>query len=174
MWNDVRISRHIRADRLAMVPADRYQRFGGISNVQVQPASLDVRLGAEFIRHPDGEEFHLAEGRDYILSPGECVLGSLVETVHMPNYAIGRIEGKSSLARHFLTVHSAGFIDPGFQGDITLELKNDGMRRFALRPGMTIAQISFQSLEAVPHRPYGTEGLNSHYQGQRGPTQSCI
>jgi dCTP deaminase len=92
----------------------------------------------------------------------------------MPDNVVARVEGKSSLARIFLTVHSAGFIDPGFRGDVTLELKNDGMVPLRLVPGMLIAQISFQTLDAPALRPYGHEGLNSHYQGQRGPRQSRL
>jgi dCTP deaminase len=98
------------------------------------------------------------------------VLASLVEAVGIWNDVVARVEGKSSWARHFLTVHSAGFIDPGFQGDITLELKNDGQQELYLEPGVFIAQISFQWLAAPAKRPYGTEGLDSHYQYQKGPT----
>jgi dCTP deaminase len=109
----------------------------------------------------------------YQLMPGDCVLGSIVEAVSIPSDVVACIEGKSSWARHFLTVHSAGFIDPGFNGDITLELKNDGKLPLVLEPGRAIAQISFLWLAAPALRPYGSEGLGSHYQYQKGPTESA-
>jgi dCTP deaminase len=181
MWNDYMIRcavfpEQVRPDRpearkLVFVPTWRMERWGDIQDSQIQPASLDVRLGPEFIRHPDGAEFSAAEaGKSYPLSPGECVLASTIERVKMPDNAVCRVEGKSSLARIFLTVHSAGFIDPGFCGDITLELKNDGMVPLRLAPGMLIAQLSFQSLDAPAVRPYGHQQLGSRYQFQRGPT----
>lgn len=155
------------------VPADRLERFGPIVASQVQPASLDVRLSGEFVRHPDGQKF--STDSPYRLSPGECVLGSLVETLEMrSDNVVARIEGKSSWARKFLTIHSAGFVDPGFIGDLTLEIKNDGMGMLELVPGVRIAQISFQFLSAPVDRLYGSAGLKSHYQGQKGPTQSCL
>jgi dCTP deaminase len=98
------------------------------------------------------------------------VLASLVERFVVPDDLVARVEGKSSWARRFLTVHSAGFIDPGFRGDITMELKNDGGLVLELRPGMVIAQVSFQQMTGPAARPYGTRGLGSHYQGQSGAT----
>jgi dCTP deaminase len=92
----------------------------------------------------------------------------LLERVQIPNDVVARIEGKSTWARQFLTVHSAGFIDPGFHGDVTLELKNDGEVPIYLFPGVAIAQMSFQYLSARAIRPYGTKALNSHYQSQEG------
>ncbi len=150
------------------VPEYRVKDFDVIQESQIQPASLDVRLGRDFIRHPDGEKIRLLPGGEYRLSPGECVLGMLVERFSLPLNLVGRVEGKSTWARKFLTVHSAGFIDPGFTGDITLELKNDGKVPLLLPVGANIAQISFQRLEAPARRAYGTRGLNSHYQGQEG------
>jgi dCTP deaminase len=175
MWNDKLIWEGIAVGRpdvvpLAWVPEERLERFGPIQPAQVQPASLDVRLGAEFLTHPDLTQIIPHVDGGYTLQPGECVLASLVEAVGIWNDVVARVEGKSSWARHFLTVHSAGFIDPGFQGDITLELKNDGQQELYLEPGVFIAQISFQWLAAPAKRPYGTEGLDSHYQYQKGPT----
>lgn len=170
MWNDQMISEALRGiDTIAYVPGKRAS-FGSIRPTQIQPASLDVRLGDEFIRHTDGSRVRSGA---YTMMPGECLLAVLVERLRLRDDLVARIEGKSSLARQFLTVHSAGFIDPGFQGDVTLELKNDGRRPLHLKAGMLIAQISFQSLAAPALRPYGTPGLNSHYQGQKGPTLSC-
>lgn len=155
------------------VPEERLERFGAIVDQQIQPASLDVRLGAEFIQHPFGEAISLRDGGVWTLRPGKCLLASLVERLDMRSSNVAaRIEGKSSWARQFLTVHSAGFIDPGFWGDVTLELKNDGERDLLLRPGVMIAQISFHFLAAGAERLYGEGGLQSHYQGQIGTTEA--
>jgi dCTP deaminase len=159
---------------MVFIPPKRHSRFGeSIAWSQIQPASLDVRLGSTFLRHPSGEEVEVAEGQAYSMAAGECLLASLVETVEMrcDNVSI-RVEGKSSWARKFLTIHAAGFVDPGFCGDITLELKNDGHSRIELRPGVPIAQLSFHFLDAPARRLYGSEGLGSHYQYQKGPTSS--
>lgn len=177
MWNDAMIRRAVRGGRgpaMVETPATHVGRFGTIRDEQIQPASLDLRLGDYFIRHPDGSHFHCPEGKSYPLSTGECVLASTVERFDIPNNVVARVEGKSSLARVFLTIHSAGFIDPGFKGDITLEIKNDGMIPIRLHPGMLIAQVSFQTLDAPAERPYGHEELNSHYQGQAGPRKSRL
>ena len=160
------------ARKMVFVPKERLELWGDIHDSQIQPASLDVRLSADFIRHPDNQPIYLNKFSVYYLAPGECVLGSTIERLHMPDNLVCRVEGKSSLARLFLTVHSAGFIDPGFRGDVTLELKNDGARRLELRPGMMIAQLSFQSLDAPAIRPYGHRDLGSHYQEQWGPTKA--
>lgn len=156
------------------VSQDRIMIWGQIRESQVQPASVDVRLGGDFIEALSGEEFH-AGGTGLLtvdLAPGECILATLVESITVPPNMLARIEGKSSWARRFLTVHSAGFIDPGFNGDLTLELKNDGPRVIKLTPGDPIAQISFAYLSASAIRPYGSPGLGSHYQGQKGPTEA--
>lgn len=165
---------HIRAalhsdQPWAYVPGVREQ-FGQIDDSQIQPASLDVRLGPEFVDHPSGREFQLKDDEALYLRPGKCVLASLVERFVIPAGVVARVEGKSSWARRFLTVHSAGFIDPGFRGDITMELKNDGGLTLELRPGMVIAQVSFQQMLGPAARPYGSPGLGSHYQGQSGAT----
>lgn len=155
------------------VPPKRTE-FGPVLDQQVQPASLDVRLARELIRHPDGSDLRMGD-QGYILEPGECLLGTLVESFEMrTDNLAARIEGKSSWARKFLTVHSAGFIDPGFCGDITLELKNDGHKRLLLLPGVIIAQVSFHFLAGPVERMYGEMALGSHYQFQRGPTESCL
>ena len=154
------------------VPGERAV-FGPIEEEQIQPASLDVRLGPEIVSHPWGERYVIDPERYYTLRPGKCVLGSLVERLDLrADNVAARIEGKSTWARRFLTVHSAGFIDPGFTGDVTLELKNDGEIDIHLRPGMMIAQISFHFLAAPAERLYGEKGLGSHYQGQIGTTEA--
>jgi dCTP deaminase len=152
------------------VPACRAE-FGPIHESQIQPVSLDVRLGPDFIRHPSGEEVGLDPHFTLTLQPGQCVLGNLVERFRMgSDNVVARVEGKSSWARRFLTVHAAGLIDPGFCGDITLELKNDGHSPIQLTPGVPIAQVTFQFLAAPVDRLYGDWGLNSHYQNQEGAT----
>lgn len=177
MWNDKLIRAALDVERddvrpIAWVPEDRLERFGPIADSQIQPASLDVRLGPEFILHPEENRLIITGDGYYALLPGDCVLASLVEAVSLDDTVVARVEGKSTWARQFLTVQSAGFIDPGFTGDITLELKNDGKTNLLLVPGMRIAQISFQWLAAPAARPYGSEGLDSHYQYQRGPNPS--
>lgn len=166
------VARGARA--VVYVPSERQETFGPIQDSQIQPASLDVRLGSHFIEHPSDRSYSVRSGSPWCLLPGECVLGSLVERFHLADNEVARVEGKSSWARKFLTVHSAGFIDPGFHGDITLELKNDGHAPIDLYPGVVIAQVSFQFLVAPAVRPYGSEGLNSHYQGQKGTTLSAL
>lgn len=148
--------------------------YGGIQDSQVQPASLDVRLGPNFtVQFPDHDEtLFIPAGGFLEMQPGACVLGHLLEAVSIPDDTIARVEGKSTWARKFLTVHSAGYIDPGFKGEITLELKNDGMFPLNLYPGQPIAQLSFQWLAAPALRPYGSDGLGSHYQHQVGPTKA--
>ena len=176
VWNDKLIRSALEVGRddllpIAWVPEERLDRFGPVGDWQVQPASLDVRLGPEFVEHPSGSRLYVTPDAAYSLMPGDCVLGSLVEAVAIPDNAVARVEGKSTWARHFLTVHSAGFIDPGFRGDITLELKNDGKLPLILEPGRSIAQLSFLWLAAPAGRPYGSDGLGSHYQYQKGPTE---
>lgn len=108
---------------------------------------------------------------DIILAPFVPVLAHTRETLTLPRFLIARIEGKSTLARRFLIVHTtAGFIDPGFSGQITLELMNLSGENMTLEPGMLICQVSFDMLDAEPLRAYGEEGLASKYQGQVGPT----
>lgn len=139
---------------------------------QIQPASLDLALGGDFLspisQHVDKRSVC------YTIAPGECVLACTAERIQIPAFLVGRVEGKSSWGRKFLMVHStAGFIDPGFEGQITLELKNLSPVKLTLPVGAMIAQISFQLLDVPALRPYGSAGLNSHYQGQQGATVSA-
>src|SRR5204862_4997884 len=109
----------------------------------------------------------------FILHPGEFVLGSTLERVRLPDDLVARLEGKSSLGRLGLLIHStAGFIDPGFDGHITLELSNVASLPITLYPGMRIGQISFLAMTTPADHPYGSGPLGSKYQGQRGPTPS--
>ena len=153
----------------------------------MQPSSLDVRVDRYFrvfrnSRYPyidvkaDQEELtELVEAGDeaFILHPGEFVLGSTLERVTLPDDLVARLEGKSSLGRLGLLIHStAGFIDPGWDGHVTLELSNVANLPITIYPEMKIGQISFVQLSEAAERPYGSEGIGSKYQGQRGPTPS--
>ena len=154
----------------------------------VQPSSVDVRLDRLFrvfenhryphidpaadqpdltrLVEPDGDE-------PFILHPGEFVLGSTYEVVTLPDDVAARLEGKSSLGRLGLLTHStAGFIDPGFSGHVTLELSNVATLPIKLWPGMKIGQLCFFKLSSPSEHPYGSEKYGSRYQGQRGPTPS--
>lgn len=150
----------------------------------VQPASVDVRLSDKFRifrsmpnvtidpQELDEDELVAYEPVEYfIIEPNAFVLASTIESVGVNAFHAAQVGGKSSLARIGLLVHAtAGFIDPGFNGQITLELSNVGPRPIMLRPGMKIAQVTFTLTTTKVDRPYGTLGLGSHYQGQRGPT----
>ncbi|MFE0490249.1 dCTP deaminase [Streptomyces griseoaurantiacus] len=151
---------------------------------RVQPASVDLLLDqyvrtltpwGGFIDVADVEEGHTTlseiEEAGWLLQPGEFLLGSTVERVSLPDDLAARVEGKSSLGRLGLTVHvTAGFIDPGFSGQITLEIANLSGTPIRLRRLMPIAQLCLVPMSAAPVRPYGRAG--NHYQGQYGPTES--
>ena len=137
----------------------------------VQPASIDLRLGPKVLRifGPDEHEDWLHERST--LEPGYFALGSTVETIRLPADYCARFEGKSTLGRIGLATHvTAGFIDPGFRGQITVELVNHSPRPVRLTPGMRIGQLCLMRMTLPCLRPYGTPGLGSHYQGQTGPT----
>jgi dCTP deaminase len=154
----------------------------------MQPSSLDVRVDRYFrvfrnSRYPyidvksqqeDLTELVEVDGDEpFILHPGEFVLGSTLERVTLPDDLVARLEGKSSLGRLGLLIHStAGFIDPGWDGHVTLELSNVANLPITIYPGMKIGQLSFVQLSEPAERPYGSEGIGSKYQGQRGPTAS--
>lgn len=140
-----------------------------------QPASVELHLGNDFIfRNPDND-FHLDVSENgyesVVLWPGDCVLARTSEELTLPNNIIARVEGKSTWGRHFLLVHAtAGFVDPGFSGSITLELVNLSKKTIHIPIGAAICQVSFDWLEISADRPYGHPELNSHYQGQIDPT----
>lgn len=155
----------------------------------LQPSSLDVRADRLFrvfrnSRYPfidvktEQEELtelvEVGDDEAFILHPGEFVLGSTLEAVRLPDDLVARLEGKSSLGRLGLLIHStAGFIDPGFDGHVTLELSNVANLPITIYPGMKIGQLSFMQLTEPAERPYGSQGMGSKYQGQRGPTPSA-
>jgi dCTP deaminase len=154
----------------------------------VQPSSIDVRLDRWFRVFENHKYPHIDPAEDqpeltrlvepdreepFILHPGEFVLGSTYEQVTLPDDIAARLEGKSSLGRLGLLTHStAGFIDPGFSGHVTLELANVANLPIKLWPGMKIGQLCFFRLTSPAMEPYGSAAYGSRYQGQRGPTPS--
>ena len=174
--SDRTIREQLAAGRLVIDPFD---------DALVQPSSVDVRVDREFrvfhnnrqpyidVRRPSEDLTDLVEiGHDepFILHPGEFVLGSTVERVAIPDDLVARLEGKSSLGRLGLLIHStAGYIDPGWDGHITLELSNVARLPITIYAGMKIGQLSFQQLTTPVDQPY-----QGKYQGQRGPTASRI
>jgi dCTP deaminase len=154
----------------------------------VQPSSIDFRLDHLFrvfnnhlYTHIDPAErqddltssVEVSDGEPFVLHPGEFVLASTLEVITLGNELAGRVEGKSSLGRLGLLTHStAGFIDPGFSGHITLELSNVANLPIKLWPGMKIGQLCIFRLSSEAEHPYGSAVYGSRYQGQRGPTPS--
>lgn len=154
----------------------------------IQPSSIDVRMDRFFrvfnnqkYTHIDPKlqqdeltsEIEVQDGEPFILHPGEFVLAATYEKFTLPAHLAGRLEGKSSLGRLGLLTHStAGFIDPGFSGHITLELSNVANLPIALWPGMKVGQLALFKMSSPAETPYGSGKLGSKYQGQRGPTPS--
>lgn len=144
--------------------------------LSIQPASVEVRLDENIVAYRHGDENITLDENGYELLPGEFILASTQEKVNVPADLVARVEGKSSWARRGILVHvSAGYIDPGFQGNVTLEIANLHSTKSAiLHPGDRIAQIAFEDLDRPASAPYGTNGLGSHYQGQIGVTPSAM
>jgi dCTP deaminase len=156
----------------------------------LQPSSVDLHLDRRFrvfrnnrypyidVRHPQPdltEMVAVADDEQFILHPGEFVLGQTLEWVELPNDLVSRLEGKSSLGRLGLLIHStAGYVDPGWKGNLTLELSNVANLPIALYYGMKIGQISFFQMSSAVDRPYGSPELGSKYQGQSEPTASAF
>ncbi|WP_278313744.1 dCTP deaminase [Lolliginicoccus levis] len=179
LLSDRDIRAEIGAGRLGLEPFD---------DVLVQPSSVDVRLDNMFRVFNNTRYTHIdpklqqdeltslveaPEGEPFVLHPGEFVLGSTLEVCSLPDDLAGRLEGKSSLGRLGLLTHStAGFIDPGFSGHITLELSNVANLPITLWPGMKIGQLCLIRLSSPAEFPYGSARTGSKYQGQRGPTPS--
>ncbi len=160
-----------------------------IDGDQIQPASVDVRLGSQFLVFRNHscevidpfskptdlmEQVDVAEGQAFVLHPGEFVLGTTLEAIGLPDDVVARVEGKSSLGRLGLLIHAtAGFVDPGWpRGQITLELSNVATLPIKLWPGMKVGQLSFHLLDQPAERPYGHPELGSKYVGQSGPVAS--
>ena len=161
-----------------------------MSDDALQPSSVDLRLDRLFrvftkserslidVREPCDECTELItvdEGKPFIISPGEFVLANTLETITLPDDLVARLDGRSSLGRLGLLVHAtAGYVDPGWSGKLTLELSNVSPMPIAVYSGMKICQISFLRLSTPVDRPYGSPGLGSKYQGQQEPTPSRI
>ena len=177
--SDKTIRAEIDAGRIVIDPFD-----AGL----IQPSSVDVRVDNRFrvfnnsrypyidVRQPmeDLTEPVEIEGDEpFILHPGEFVLGQTLERVTLPNDLVARLEGKSSLGRLGLLIHStAGFVDSGFSGNLTLELSNVANLPITIYQGMPIGQMSFMRMDAPVERPYGSSETGSKYQGQAEPTPS--
>lgn len=175
------ILREIQALRLVIDPLDE---------AAIQPASIDLRLDGRFlvfrhtrqacidVRQPARdimEEVVVDEDEPFFLQPASFVLACTIERLVLPSDLVGRVDGRSSLGRLGLLVHAtAGYVDPGFQGQLTLELSNQAPLPIALYRGMRICQVSFHRLSSPALRPYGSPGLGSKYQQQRGPTASLV
>ena len=179
LLSDRDILSEIDAKRVALDPFDE---------AMVQPSSVDVRLDRFFRVFENHKYPHIDPAEDqpdltrqvepqgeepFILHPGEFVLGSTLEVVSLQADVAARLEGKSSLGRLGLLTHAtAGFVDPGFSGHVTLELSNVATLPIKLWPGMKVGQLCFFRLSSAVERPYGSDAYGSHYQGQRGPTAS--
>jgi dCTP deaminase len=177
--SDGTIRRLVEEERIVIRPWDP---------ALVQPSSVDLKLGDSFrvfnnhqisaidLRDmPENitEEVKIAEGEAFVIHPGEFCLGRTLEWVELPDDVVARVEGKSSLGRLGLIVHAtAGFVDPGWKGTLTLELNNLTRVPIKLYPGLLIAQLSFMALDVPAERPYGSPELGSHYQGQVAATES--
>jgi dCTP deaminase len=177
--SDRTIREQLQAGRIVIDPLDADN---------IQPSSVDLRLDRYFrvfrnhtmrvidVKEDQEELTELVEISDedgFILHPGEFVLGSTAERVALPDDLVARLEGKSSLGRLGLLIHStAGFVDAGWDGYLTLELSNVANLPITLYPGMKIGQISFLQMTTAADIPYGSSQVGSKYQGQRGPTPS--
>ncbi|MGI6786598.1 MAG: dCTP deaminase [Gleimia sp.] len=178
LLSDRDIRAHVEKGKIALDPWDADM---------VQPASIDVRLDRYFrlfnnhkypVIDPAADQSELtklvdAGNEPFVLHPGEFILGSTYEQITLDDDIAARLEGKSSLGRLGLLTHStAGFIDPGFTGHVTLELSNTATMPILLYPGMKVGQLCFFQLSSVAEAPYGKGARGSRYQGQRGPTAS--
>jgi dCTP deaminase len=177
--SDVTIREELAAGRIIIEP---------LGESTVQPSSVDLRVDRYFRvfrndttpfidpKEPQEDLTELVEVTDggaFILHPGEFVLGSTLERVGLPGDLVARLEGKSSLGRLGLLIHStAGFVDAGWDGHLTLELSNVANLPIAIYPGMKIGQISFLRMTTPADNPYGSGAAGSKYQGQKGPTPS--
>src|SRR5438067_3037282 len=177
--SDATISRYLAEGRIEIDPYEA---------ALLQPSSVDVRVDRLFrvfhnnrypfidVKVEQDELTELVEvdgDEPFILHPGEFVLGSTLERITLSDDLVARLEGKSSLGRLGLLIHStAGFIDPGFSGHVTLELSNVANLPITIYYGMKIGQISFMQMTEPASAPYGSDSIGSKYQGQRGPTPS--
>jgi dCTP deaminase len=176
--SDATIARLLAEGRMEIDPYD---------DALLQPSSVDVRVDRLFrvfhnnrypfidvkVEQAELTELVEVDDRAFILHPGEFVLGSTLERIRLPEDVVARLDGKSSLGRLGLLIHStAGFIDPGWDGHVTLELSNVANLPITIYPGMKIGQISFMQMTEPARTPYGAPEIGSKYKGQEGPTAS--
>jgi dCTP deaminase len=177
--SDHEIREAVEAGRIGIDPYDP---------AAIQPSSIDLHVDRFFrtfsnhryafidVKKPMEELTELVDVKEdepFLLHPGEFVLGSTLEYVRLPGDLAGRLEGKSSLGRLGLLIHStAGVTDPGFEGHLTLELSNVATLPITIYPNMKIGQMTFIRMSSPPETPYGSKKIGSKYQGQRGPTPS--
>lgn len=182
--SDRDIKAKLETEEIVITPLDHPE-------VQIQPASVDLRLGDEFVITNDHYKKHGYDTRHgftgfgeytkkikqerFMISPGEFVLATTLEWVRIPDDLVGRVEGRSSLGRLGVIIHAtAGFIDPGFEGQITLELSNLGNNPVVIYAGDRICQICFEQLSSPAEKPYGHKNRHSKYHGQTGVQESKI
>ena len=183
--SDKDIKEHLKSGKIVINPLTNPE-------VQIQPSSVDLRIGSEFkgfriIRKPcidpmdqsdlDSymESFYIDEGEPFIIHPGEFALATTYETIKLPHDLVARVEGRSSMGRLGVTMHvTAGYIDPGFMGKITLEISNIGKMPVALYTGQRVCQIVFETMTSPSERPYGHPDRDSKYMGQKSPVTSKI
>ena len=179
--SDRTIKEQLASGRIVIEPLDENS---------IQPASIDLRLDDTFrifqvttrpyvdVREPVEDFTELVtidHDQPFILQPGAFCLATTLEVITLPDDLVARVDGRSSLGRLGLLVHAtAGYVDPGWTGKLTLELSNQSQMPIALYYGMRISQISFFTLSSAVDRPYGSPGLGSKYRGQTGPTPSRI
>lgn len=182
--SDRDIKKYLKENRIVIDPLGDPER-------QIQPSSVDLRIGSEFkgfrvIRKPCidpmdksdiesyMESFHIEE-KPFIIHPGEFALATTYEMVKLPDDLVARVEGRSSMGRLGITMHvTAGYIDPGFCGKITLEISNIGKMPVALYPGQRVCQIVFETMTSPSEKPYGHPDRDSKYMGQKRPETSKI
>jgi len=179
--SDRSIHEMLAAGRLSIEP---------LADDAIQPSSVDLRLDRVFrvfrkterphidVREPCEEcteLIEIEEGKPFFIHPGEFVLANTLEKITLPDDLVARLDGRSSLGRLGLLVHAtAGYVDPGWSGKLTLELSNAAVLPIALYSGMKVCQLSFLRLSTPVDRPYGSPGLGSKYQGQDQPTASRV
>lgn len=182
--SDIDIKKYLDEGKIVINPLE--------DEKQIQPSSVDLRIGSEFkgfriISKPyidprddtDLESymssFSISDDEPFIIHPGEFTLATTHEVVKLPNDIVARVEGRSSMGRLGVTMHvTAGYIDPGFEGKITLEISNIGKMPVALYPGQRVCQIVFETMTTPSEKPYGHIERNSKYMGQLGPQVSKI
>ena len=183
--SDRDIKKYLEEGKITIDPLENIER-------QVQPSSVDLRIGNEFKifkvmqkpyidpKDPEDldsymESMHIEKGESFIIHPNEFALATTYEVVKVPDDLVARVEGRSSMGRLGITMHvTAGYIDPGFEGKITLEISNIGKMPVALYPGQRACQIVFETMTSPAERPYGHPERDSKYMGQTRPESSRI